>query len=98
MDIILAFLGSSALASLISGIFSLITNKKSTDDDIKAGLRILLYHQIKEFGRRAIAQGSISSDDLEDFLRMHQIYHDKLEGNGFLDDLVKKVTHLPVTY
>lgn len=98
MDIILAFLGSSALASLISGIFSLITNKKSTDGDIKAGLRILLYHQIKEFGRRAIAQDSISSDDLEDFLRMHQIYHDKLEGNGFLDDLVKKVTHLPVTY
>lgn len=98
MDIILAFLGSSALASLISGIFNLITNKRSTDSDIKAGLKILLYHQIKEFGRQTIAKGSISSDDLEDFLRMHQIYHDKFEKDSFLDDLVKKVTHLPITY
>ena len=35
-------------------------------------------------------------EELEDLTNMHKVYHDKdkLNGNGFLDELMKTVNHL----
>lgn len=52
------------------------------------------YCNIKSLGKEYIARGEITTEEFEDFLAMHSIYHDALGGNGFLDSLVKDVKHI----
>lgn len=95
MEILLAVLGSSALASLISGIFSLAANRKKQESGVEAGVRILLYGNIKHLGTKYIERGYITNDEYEDLVRMHGVYHNALNGNGFLDDIMDQVRRLP---
>lgn len=95
MEIALAVIGSSALASLISGIFSIIATNKKKDSGLEAGVRILLYDRIKYLGNRYIEQGWISTDSYEDLKKMHEVYHGPLNSNGFLDDTMERVKQLP---
>lgn len=57
--------------------------------------RTILYDRIKHLGKSYIARGWITVEELEDLKNMHKVYHDpdKLNGNGFLDDLMNAVTH-----
>ena len=98
MEILIAVLGSSVLASLISGIFSACTNRQKKDSGVEAGVRILLYDRIKYLGTHYIERGYIASDEYEDLIKMHKVYHDSLRGNGFLDDIMEQVKHLPRHY
>lgn len=95
MEVLLAVIGSSAMASIISGIFSLIKDRKSKDDGLEAGVRILLYDRIKHLCFKYCEVGHISSDDYEDLVKMHQVYHNNLHGNGFLDSEMSSVGKLP---
>lgn len=58
--------------------------------------RTILYDRIKHLGKSYIARSWISVEELEDLTNMHKVYHDKdkLNGNGFLDELMKTVNHL----
>lgn len=60
--------------------------------------RTLLYDRIKDQGKAYLLRGWITLEELEDINRMHQVYHDpdKLNGNGFLDDLMCRVRKLEV--
>lgn len=95
MEVLLAVIGSSAMASIISGIFSLIKDRKSKDDGLEAGVQILLYDRIKHLCLKYCEAGHISSDDYEDLIKMHQVYHNSLHGNGFLDSEMESVGKLP---
>ena len=57
--------------------------------------RALLYDRIKHLAKAYISRGYITFEEMEDLKMMHQIYHDKdkLNGNGFLDDLMHTCTH-----
>ena len=101
--ILIAILSGSAVAAAISSATSIylwhLNNKKkqdNRDDDIAAGVQLLLYDRIKFLGLNHITKGRIASDDLEDLKRMHKIYHDKLHGNGYLDHIMHKVDKLPI--
>ena len=96
MEILLAIIGSGALSSIIAGIFSLIQNRKNKKDGVSKGVRQLLYDRIKYLGRCYISDGTISAEDLEDLMQMHGIYHTDLGGNGYLDNLMEQVKHLPI--
>ena len=52
------------------------------------------YCRIKSLGKEYISRGEITTEEFEDFLALHKIYHDTLGGNGFLDALVKDVKHV----
>lgn len=56
--------------------------------------RALLYDRIKHLAKVYIKRGSITVEELEDLKAMHAVYHDKdkLNGNGFLDDLMSVCT------
>ena len=95
MEVLLAVIGSSAMASIISGIFSLVKDRKSKNDRLEAGVRILLYDRIKHLCLKYCEAGHISTDDYEDLLKMHQVYHNNLNGNGFLDAEMASVGKLP---
>ena len=96
MEILLAIIGSGALSSIIAGIFSLVQNRKNKKDGVSKGVRQLLYDRIKYLGRCYISDGTISAEDLEDLMQMHGIYHTDLGGNGYLDNLMEQVKHLPI--
>lgn len=65
-------------------------------DALCVAVRELLYDRIKHLGKSYLERGSITSEELKDFLSMHQIYHNTLEGNGFLDEIVRQVKDLPI--
>lgn len=95
MEVLLVVIGSSAMASIISGIFSLIKDRKSKDDGLEAGVQILLDDRIKHLCLKYCEAGHISLDDYEDLIKMHQVYHNSLHGNGFLDSEMESVGKLP---
>ena len=107
MELLTAILAGSVGAAIVGGIFSVIMFKlnrkaekedkqESKEDDLTSGLRILLYDRIKHLGKSYITRGYITTEELEDLLLMHKIYHDNLKGNGFLDSLMGQVKQLPI--
>lgn len=58
--------------------------------------RTILYDRIKHLGKSYITRGWVTVEELEDLTNMHKVYHDKdkLNGNGFLDELMKTVNSL----
>lgn len=96
--IIVAIISSGALSTLISGLFNLWQMRKKKQDGVREGIKILLYDRIKHLGKAYIERGYISAEELEDLTTMHEIYHDPdgLNGNGFLDAIMKNVKSLPI--
>lgn len=95
MNILIAALSSSALAAVISGVFTLLLARQKKGNGIEAGVRILLYDQIKYRGNHFIEQGYVTRDEYEDLIKMHEVYHTALDGNGYLDNLMLEVNRLP---
>lgn len=93
--IILAFVTSGAFVSILNLLFNIWKEKRDKESGIAAGVRIILYDRIKWFGKKHIEAGYISQEDLEDLITMHKIYHDELDGNGYLDAVMDNVKHLP---
>lgn len=58
--------------------------------------RTILYDRIKHIAKTYISRGYVTVEELEDLNKMHEVYHDvdKLNGNGFLKDLMTKVNTL----
>ena len=96
MDIAIAIIGSGALSAVISGLFALASARQKKDQGVQAGVRIILYDRIKFLGTRYIAAGEVGGEDLEDLIQMHKIYHDDLEGNGYLDKVMADVQKLKI--
>lgn len=127
MDIVVAIVGGSCGAAIVSGVFGVVTwflNRKAKREDVAASQNIancnaraeelaelkrmvevlfvadrtLLYDRIKHIGKAHIEAVFITVEELEDLTLMHSVYHDKdkLNGNGFLDNLMKAVRNLPL--
>ena len=103
MDAVLQIILSIIGGGFVTGVFNLIVwrlNRKAAKedkgDDLAAGLRILLYDRIKHLGCSYIARGSVTAEELEDLIAMHKVYHDNLDGNGYLDSIMSKVKSLPI--
>ena len=94
MNILIAALSSSALAAVISGVFALLLARQKKGNGIEAGVRILLYDQIKYRGNHFIERGYVTRDEYEDLIEMHEVYHTALDGNGYLDNLMLDVSRL----
>ena len=58
--------------------------------------RAILYDRIKHLAKSYIKRGYITVEEYEDLKRMHQVYHDDLGGNGFLDAVMEEVRKLEV--
>lgn len=71
-------------------------NIKGTLDNLIIAMRMQMYLSIKRDGRSYLDRGSITAEELGDLIQAHSVYHDVLEGNGYLDTLMEKVKELPV--
>jgi hypothetical protein len=56
--------------------------------------RTILYDRIKHLAKTYIRRGWISVEEYEDLKRMHKVYHDDLQGNGFLDSIMENVDRI----
>lgn len=70
--------------------------KKGDYADVKKAARLLMKTELRDLCERYIAQGWIYEDELDDIIAMHNCYHDDLNGNGFLDTLMKRVKDLEI--
>ena len=95
-EIIIAILGSGALSATISAVVAAFTARAKRKHGAEAGTRMILYDRIKYLGKRYISEGEITADCLEDLIEMHRVYHDELDGNGYLDTLICQVKHLKI--
>lgn len=74
-------------------------DKELNDADLKnrclqAGLREMLYDRIKYLSKKYISDGKIREEEFKSLKRMWSVYHEDLEGNGFLDEEMQKVDKL----
>lgn len=56
--------------------------------------RTLLYDRIKHLAKAYISRGYITVEEYEDLKNMHSVYHNSLNGNGFLDNIMEEIDHL----
>ena len=96
VTIVVAILTSGAFSAIINAILAARREKRQEETGVSAGVRMLLYDRIKHLGKAYIQRGSVTSDELEDMIARHKIYHDDLAGNGFLDTLMDSVRSLPI--
>ena len=57
--------------------------------------RITMHERIKRLAAKYCEAGQISFSDYEIIKQMHEIYHNDLHGNGFLDAVMEDVDNLP---
>ena len=124
MEWLLAIVGGSCGAAVVTGIFSVVTlllKRKAQKEDqaentkvancaargeeireLKEMMEVLfladrtiLYDRIKHLAKSYINRGYITIEEMEDLKTMHSVYHDedKLDGNGFLDEVMTTVCH-----
>lgn len=100
---IIELLSGAFGAALVAGIFGLLQRRRdqkdkkaARDDDMICGVRMLLYAEIKHLGKAYLVREYITTEELEDLIAMHKVYHDALGGNGFLDALMEQVKSLPI--
>lgn len=95
MDYTIAILGSSVVATFISGLFTLtmkLMEKKGSQSKL---LNSITRDRIKQICRKKIMDGYITFDEMEDLVAMHKAYHEN-GGNGYCDDLMERVKRLPL--
>lgn len=95
--VVLAIITSGTLSAFISGMFAWSAQRRQEKNGVREGVRVLLYDRIKYLCKKAIKAGGITSDQLEDILSMHKVYHD-IGGNGFLDSLISQTKSLPIIH
>lgn len=104
---LLAIIGSGALAAVVSGVFNLIVQRNAQKLAVKKeldcfqkgsveALRYLLFDNIKCHGETYIKAGKITGERYKDLKDAHKIYHDSLNGNGYLDRIISEVEKLDI--
>ena len=103
MEVILAIVGGSAGAAIVTGIFSLIQfginrkDKRSGKADVNnKALRYLMLYIIQERAKQHIKEACISLEDRRSLHHWHDLYHNGLGGNGDADALMEQVDRLPL--
>lgn len=71
-----------------------IQNLQLTVNHLIVADRIILYDRIKHLAKAYIKRNYITVEEYEDLKRMHVVYHDNLNGNGFLDAIMDEVRKL----
>lgn len=98
--LIVAILGSSALAALISGGFSLIlyfVQKRDKKKDASTRMILGLGHEtIVELGLEYIKQGYVTDVQYNDLIKYLYEPYEALGGNGTAEKIINEVKKLPI--
>ena len=73
-----------------------VEDTDSKTSALQSGLREILYDRIKFLCRKYASEGKLREEDYKSLRRMWTVYHEELEGNGFLDSEMKEVDKLEI--
>ncbi|QHJ73680.1 hypothetical protein [Butyrivibrio virus Bo-Finn] len=95
-------LNTTGVTAIVSGVTSLFMwfyqERKKAKEENNAqiiALRIILEFQIKKLANEYIERGYITLEEYEDLQRMNKVYHDSLNGNGYIKHCMELVDKLP---
>jgi hypothetical protein len=71
-----------------------IKQLQDTVDALVVANRMMLYDRIKHLAKTYIKRDYITVEEYEDLKRMHKVYHNEMNGNGFLDGLMNEIEEL----
>jgi len=91
MELFLAILSSSAVATIVSSIINRIDKK----DNLSKAVQLLMLGEIKLQGKDYLSIGEINLEELQAFNECYQVYK-KLGGNGYAETIHSKVNALPI--
>lgn len=95
MEIIVAIIGSGALSAIISGVFSLIREKKSGTVKMQEGMKLLLLSSLKRDGKDILKDGKVSKQDYDAFIASYNAYKE-LGGDGWADMIKSQIEQLEI--
>jgi len=87
-------LSSSVVSTLVSQLFKIWEKASEKDSGEQQALRLIMKDRLRFLCLQYISQNWIYEDELEDLIAMHNCYHNSLNGNGYLDDLMERVKRL----
>lgn len=100
-EVVLAVIGGSCGAAIVTGAVSLIQffvsrkDKKSGIQEARdKALRYLMLYIIEERAKQHIRDGRITLEERRRLHHWHKVYHDGLGGNGDADALMAEVDEL----
>ena len=93
--IIIAILGSGAFSALVSGVVSMISERRKEKKGDSKCIMMLMADAIYTKGERLSKEDKVESEELKLFVDMYDLYKKK-GGNGYADDLKNKVTSKPL--
>lgn len=95
-EIVVALIGLCGIA--MPFIANRNQDKRKDADGLKQAVRSLLYADIERRCLLFISSGQIPHDELKRLTEDWHVYHDKnkLNGNGYLNDLMSKINQLPI--
>ena len=96
VTIIVAIIGSGVLNTLITAAMTEREKKKNENCEVQNAIRLVMKDRLRFLCSHYIDQGWIYEDELEDLISMHNCYHNDLKGNGYLDELMKRVKNLEI--
>lgn len=94
-DIIIAMIGSGALASLITIIANKITFANERFGKLEKGLMTLMGMNIRNQCKQAIMNGSISFSELKQIQEMNAQYK-ACGGDGYVKTLMERIEQLDI--
>lgn len=95
-QIIIAVIGSGLLSTVINRLFNYLDKRAEAKSGVTHGIRLVLKDRLRFLCAIYMEQGWIYEDELHDLVAMHDCYHDALNGNGYLDELMNRVKNLPI--
>lgn len=96
VTIIVAIIGTGAFNTTLTYIIKAIDRKRDKESGVQKASRLLMKNQLRSLCMHYIEQKWIYEDELEDIIAMHNIYHDDLNGNGFLNEMMERVKDLEI--
>lgn len=93
--IIMAILGSGAFSALVTGVINLLNARQKAKKGSDEMILMLTAGQLYMMGESMITRGEVTFRELELFNDMYALYKKK-DGNGYVDDLKKRISSLPV--
>ena len=85
---------SAKVDKLSTDLENEVTDTETESRGLRAGLRELLYDRIKMLCRKYLSEDKIREEDYKSLERMWNVYHEELQGNGFLDGEMQEVKKL----
>ena len=92
---IISSFASALVASVVASSKSRIKKEKQTMDALNAGMRALLWRELNDIHKEAVAQNGLSPDERHNLENVYNAYH-TIGGNGTGTRIYDEAMKLPV--